>query len=102
MLTTLCHSVIHGAADEKTSNIWCRLFRADLHNSAGSSFAKNQSLSVVAGRCATILQPPSIIAGLPSAVAWSHPKAEGVPTSRPVRRPIKQYCEYSGGGVKIE
>jgi len=49
-------------------------------NSAGSSLAKNQSYSVVAGRCATILQP-SIIAGLPSAVAWSHPTAEGVPTA---------------------
>jgi len=47
-------------------------------NSAGSSFAKNQSYSVVAGCRATILQPPTIIAGLPSAVAWSHPTAEGV------------------------
>lgn len=55
-------------------------------NSAGSSIAKNESLSVAAGCRATILQPPSIIAGLPSAVAWSHPTAEGVPTSRPARK----------------
>jgi len=77
------------------------LFRADLHNSAGSSFAKNQSLSVVAGRCATILQPPSIIAGLPSAVAWSHPTAEGVPTSRPARRPMERCCQHPGRGMRI-
>jgi len=49
--------------------------------SARGSLAKEMHPSVVAGRRATILQPPSIIAGLPSAVAWSHPTAEGVPSN---------------------
>jgi len=56
--------------------------------------------SVVAGRRATILQPPSIIAGTPSAVAWSHPTAEGVPASRPARWPMEQCCQLSGGRIK--
>jgi len=48
------------------------------HGSARGSLVKEKLSPVVAGRRATILQPPSIIAGLPSAVAWSHPTAEGV------------------------
>ena len=48
--------------------------------SARGSLAKEMLSPVVAGRRATILQSPSIIAGLPSAVAWSHPTAEGVPS----------------------
>lgn len=41
-------------------------------------FAGNASSSVAAGHRATILHTPPIIAGLPSAVAWPHPTAEGV------------------------
>jgi hypothetical protein len=48
---------------------------------AGGSFAVNRSPSVAVGHHAAILQPPPIIAGLPSAVAWSHPTAEGVPST---------------------
>ena len=73
---------------------------AQPRNSAGSSFALNQSLSVVAGHRATILQPPAIIAGLPSAVAWSHPTTEGVPTSRPAHRPMERCRQHPGGGVR--
>ena len=48
---------------------------------AGISLATDKLPSVGAMRRATILQPPPIIAGLPSAVAWSHPTAEGVPST---------------------
>lgn len=48
-LTSLPGSVeMRGAADEKTSNIWCRLFGAGPRNRAGSSFAKNQASSASA------------------------------------------------------
>jgi len=43
--------------------------------------AKNRGFFLAAGHHAAILQPPPIIAGLPSAVAWSHPTAEGVPST---------------------
>lgn len=54
---------------------------AQTRNGAGSFIAKNQSLSVAAGCRAAILQPPAIIAGLRSAVVWSYPTAEGVPST---------------------
>ena len=37
--------------------------------------------SVASGHHATNLQSPPINAGLPSAVAWSHPTVEGVPST---------------------
>jgi len=67
---------------------------------ARGSLAKERHPSVVAGRRATILQPPSIIAGLPSAVAWSHPTAEEVPTSWPARRSMGRCLQHPGGGMK--
>ena len=91
-------------------------------------FAGNPSFSVAYGHCATIFQIPPDIAGLPSAVAWSHPTAEGVPStiarfhrhrvragrqtkraleiqdhlypSRPARRPKERCCQHFRGGMR--
>ena len=48
------------------------------HSHSANSFNFCQLPFAAAGYRAAIPQPPPIIAGLPSAVAWSHPTAEGV------------------------
>jgi hypothetical protein len=54
-------------------------------------FAGNPSSSFAAGHRATILHTPPIIAGLPSAVAWSHPTAEGVPSTMEFGQRVGQW-----------
>ena len=48
------------------------------HSHSANTFIFYQLSSVAAGHRAAVLQRPPIIAGLPSAVAWSHPTVEGV------------------------
>jgi len=50
-------------------------------NRSVNAFSPCRFLSVARGHHATILQPLPIHAGLPSAAAWSHPTAEGDPST---------------------
>jgi len=57
-----------------------------------------------AGNCATIFQIPPDIAGLPSAVAWSHPTAEGVPSTSEYPAPMPSVGQWSDSrrGIKYK
>ena len=48
---------------------------------SANAFSPCRLPSVARGHHSTILQPLPIIAGLPSAVAWSHPTVEGDPST---------------------
>jgi hypothetical protein len=48
---------------------------------SANSISPSRLPSVACAHHATILQSPSINAGLPSAAAWSHPTAERVPST---------------------